>query len=396
MRSSATSSMPGARSETTRFSFDPAPQFGPFASHCAISVIVEQALRRAGVRCPSRGAAHVLPAFSSQFHASTRSFAARDRWCPSPPLHRHYGDLREGRCTRTPRDRATLAGGDLMLIQSVESYLELRRAMGFALHSEGSLLLGFAKYSDAAGKSASARKPPSGGRVRPDRSLRGADLAKSSVLRDSFEPRTNATSFHLRCTGARRVRGPMPYIFSAANLNQLVQAASQLGKRNPFRGQTYHVLSLLACTGLRVSEAIRLRFEDVTADGLIIRCSKFRKSRLVPLHSTALVGLEQYLQKRRPFAPFDDHVFVSLRRRPLLVGDAETAFRAAAEEIGLKREPGLPRPTIHALRHTFAVRSLEHCQTAEIELRSTCWPCPPISGTARLPTLTGIWRPRRN
>ncbi len=34
--------------------------FGPFASHCAISVIVEQAMRRAGVRCPSRGAAHVL------------------------------------------------------------------------------------------------------------------------------------------------------------------------------------------------------------------------------------------------------------------------------------------------------------------------------------------------
>ncbi len=34
--------------------------FGPFASHCAISVIVAQAMRRAGVRCPSRGAAHVL------------------------------------------------------------------------------------------------------------------------------------------------------------------------------------------------------------------------------------------------------------------------------------------------------------------------------------------------
>jgi integrase len=135
-----------------------------------------------------------------------------------------------------------------------------------------------------------------------------------------------------------------------------------LGRRNPFRGQTYGTFfSLLACTGLRVSEAIRLRFEDVTSDGLIIRCSKFRKSRLVPLHSTAQRGLERYLQKRRPFASFDDHVFVSLRRRPLLVGDAETAFRTAAQEIGLKREPGLPRPTIHSLRHTFAVRSLETC-----------------------------------
>jgi integrase len=154
----------------------------------------------------------------------------------------------------------------------------------------------------------------------------------------------------------------VPYIFSADNVKRLVQAASELGRRNPFRGRTYGTFfSLLACTGLRVSEAIRLRFEDITADGLIIGCSKFRKSRLVPLHSSAQVGLERYLQKRRAFAPFDDHVFVSLRRRPLLVGDAETAFRTAAQKIGLKRKPGLPRPTIHSLRHTFAVRSLENC-----------------------------------
>jgi len=162
--------------------------------------------------------------------------------------------------------------------------------------------------------------------------------------------------------GCEKGPRPVPYIFSGENIKRLVQAASELGRRNPFRGQTYGTFfALLACTGLRVSEAIRLRFEDVTADGLIIRCSKFRKSRLVPLHSTAQVGLERYLQKRRPFAPFDDHVFVSLRRRPLLVRDAETAFRTAAQKIGLKREPRLPHPTIHSLRHTFAVRSLEDC-----------------------------------
>ena len=39
-----------------------------------------------------------------------------------------------------------------MLTQAVESYLEVRRAMGFALHSEGSLLQSFAKYSDGAGR----------------------------------------------------------------------------------------------------------------------------------------------------------------------------------------------------------------------------------------------------
>lgn len=86
----------------------------------------------------------------------------------------------------------------------------------------------------------------------------------------------------------------MPYIFSKNDIQRLVQAASELGRRNAFRGQTYSTFfALLACTGLRVSEAIRLCLDDITSDGLIIRCSKFRKSRLVPLHETAQVGLER-------------------------------------------------------------------------------------------------------
>lgn len=250
-----------------------------------------------------------------------------------------------------------------MLTQAVESYLEVRRAMGFALHSEGTLLQSFAKYSNTAGKS----------HISMETAIQWAGLAQSvttrarrlgQVIRLARYLRSEDQSHEVPPAVFGREKGPrpVPYIFSAENIKRLVQAASQLGRRNPFRGQTYGTFfALLACTGLRVSEAIRLRFEDVTADGLIIRCSKFRKSRLVPLHSTAQVGLERYLQKRRPFAPFDDHVFVSLRRRPLLVGDAETAFRTAAQTIGLKREPGLPRPTIHSLRHTFAVRSLENC-----------------------------------
>ena len=135
-----------------------------------------------------------------------------------------------------------------------------------------------------------------------------------------------------------------------------------MGKRNTFRGHTYKTFfALLACAGLRVSEAIHLCFQDITTDGLVVRCSKFRKSRLVPLHETTQAGMEQYLKRRRAYTPLDDHVFVSLRRRPLLLHDAETAFHDIAEKISLPRGAGLPRPTIHSLRHTFAVRALETC-----------------------------------
>lgn len=109
-----------------------------------------------------------------------------------------------------------------------------------------------------------------------------------------------------------------------------------------------------------VSEAIHLRMEDLTTDGLVIRCSKFRKSRLVPLHDTARAGLERYVARRRAYAPEEPHLFVSLRRKPLLVADVDAAFRTAARAIGL---PDLPRarPTPHSLRHSFAVRALQAC-----------------------------------
>ena len=99
---------------------------------------------------------------------------------------------------------------------------------------------------------------------------------------------------------------PVPYIFSPDDIQRLVLAAFQSG-RPTLRRNTYGTFfALLTCTGLRMSEAIGLRFDDITSDGLLIRCTKFRKSRLVPIHHTARAGLERYLEHRRPYAPFDD------------------------------------------------------------------------------------------
>jgi len=161
--------------------------------------------------------------------------------------------------------------------------------------------------------------------------------------------------------GPEKLPRPTPYILTEDHIRQLIDAASRLGYRT-LRRATYSTLfSLLACTGLRVSEAIRLRFDDITADGLVIRRSKFRKSRLVPVHETARAGLERYLHQRRTYAPFNDHVFVSLRRKPLRPADVDAAFRTAATHIGLPHGRGHARHTPHSLRHAFAVRALQTC-----------------------------------
>jgi integrase/recombinase XerD len=250
-----------------------------------------------------------------------------------------------------------------MLTQAVESYIAMRRASGFEFRSEGSLLQSFATFSDAIGKNY----------VCSETAIEWAGSARSVTQRARRLGQVIRFSRYIRAEdqhhevppavfGCEKGPRPVPYIFSKNDIQRVIQVASDLGRRNVFRGQTYSTFfALLACTGLRVSEAIRLCFDDITQQGLIIRCSKFRKSRLVPLHETAQAGLERYLHKRRTYTPFDDHVFVSLRKRPLLLHDAETAFHEVVEKIGLPRGPRLPRPTIHALRHTFAVRALETC-----------------------------------
>ncbi len=249
-----------------------------------------------------------------------------------------------------------------MLTQSVESYLAVRRACGFQLKSESNYLRTFAIYSEERGKH----------HVCSDVAIEWAGLSKSVQQRARRLGQVIQFARYLRAEdqchelpppffGSQRRRRPTPYIFSLEDIRRLIQAASQSGYRT-LRRQTYSTLfALLACTGLRVSEAIRLRFGDITSDGLVIRGSKFRKSRLVPLHETAQAGLERYLNQRRSYALFDDHVFVSIRRKPLHIEDVETAFRTAVDKIGLPRGPGLPRPTPHSLRHTFAVRALEAC-----------------------------------
>lgn len=248
-----------------------------------------------------------------------------------------------------------------MLTRAVETYLAVRRAAGFALASQGSQLKSFAAFSEA-------RKQRY---VSTDIAIEWAGLARSVAQCARRLGMLIRLARYLRAEderhevppavfGAETLPRPTPYILTGEQIQQLVTATS----RSKYRicRATYRALfSLLACTGLRVSEAIQLRLDDITPDGLVIRRTKFRKSRLVPLHETAQAGLERYLQQRRAYAPFDDHVFVSLRRKPLSRGDVDKAFRTAVKRVGLPSKLGRARPTPHSLRHAFAIKALETC-----------------------------------
>jgi integrase len=249
------------------------------------------------------------------------------------------------------------------MLTSIDAYLALRRAVGFRLKTEEQLLHDFARRAAERGDThvrtpmatewaAAARSP-----WQRERRLRAvAGFARHARAED---PRHEVPPIFV--FGRRHVR-PRPHIYSPDELRRLLHAASRLPAIWPLRPQGFTTLfGLLASSGLRVSEALALRFDDVTSDGLVIRKTKFNKSRLVPLHGTAASALGRYLERRRRASTMSDYVFVSPKGGRLPLQAVSKTFLHLARQAGLRSGPGTPGPRIHDLRHTLAVQALEAC-----------------------------------
>src|SRR5262249_50423843 len=152
-----------------------------------------------------------------------------------------------------------------------------------------------------------------------------------------------------------------PYLYSDADIAALIAAAASL--RFPLRTAAYQTLiGLLAVTGIRVGEAIRLDRADLDLpDGVLtVRESKFGKSRLLPLHPTTAEALRAYLRLRDRLhpQPSTPAVFISPAGTRLLYCNVHSTFQRLARQAGLQPRSASCRPRIHDLRHSFAVRSL--------------------------------------
>jgi integrase len=256
-----------------------------------------------------------------------------------------------------------LAGRDAVLMCAIDAYLAVRRAAGFQLNMSEVLLRHFAKFAAAHGDT----------HVSTPRAITWAGQTQTLHQRCRRLDIVRIFARHARAEDSRhevppdhvfpRHRAPfLPFVFTAAQIRQLLVATAELQPSGSLRPWTYcTLLSLLAVTGLRISEALSLRLDDITPDGLVIRETKFRKSRLVPLHSSSDAALQKYLIRRSTVASADDHVFVSLRARPLVYQTVNAVFLALVRRLGLHLGPGHRGPRIHDLRHSFAVRALEAC-----------------------------------
>jgi integrase/recombinase XerD len=244
---------------------------------------------------------------------------------------------------------------------AITAYLALRRAAGFQMASAEYLLDSFAHFATGRNEThistqtaidwAAQGPSPAQRNARLKAICRFARYVRSEDDRHELPPAN-----YFQCHMTRR----MPYIYSSNEIGRLLEAAARLRPRGALRAQTYTTLiALLASTGLRISEALGLTLADITGDGLLIRETKFRKTRLVPLHDTAVAGLRRYLICRRELGAGEDHVFVGSRGRPLTYSGVHCTFKTLLKAASIWPPLGRHRPRLHDLRHAFAVRALQ-------------------------------------
>ena len=246
----------------------------------------------------------------------------------------------------------------------IEQYVAMKRKLGYRFASQATMLRSFARFSE----------------TRNEAFIRSTTVLDWALTSTDTLPSRRARKLHtvhaLACWlkaedprhevpsrgvfGTQSYRRSPPHLVSVPDIRKLLTAALSVEPVLTIAPLTWHYMfGLVASTGLRLSEAVALELDDITADGLIIRDTKFRKTRMIALHPTTRVALDRYLLARLKEKTSDRHVFVLGTGRPPSKRHMYGVFRKLAEQTGI-RERGARGPTLHSLRHSFAVRCLEN------------------------------------
>ena len=287
------------------------------------------------------------------------------------------------------------------MVRQVKEYLQQRRSLGFGLESQGYLLLEFAKYLDRSGHR---------GPLTTELMLRWVNLP-GKISRNYRARRLSAVRCFARYLAVRDGRTEVPgrqliaktsfhqrpHLYSQRELEELLAAAGRLWPTYPLKRLMFQTLfGLLACTGLRVSEALKLNAGHVDLDRGVLRIekTKFKKSRLVPLHPTATRALRRYAQARYGQGPVcdDSAFFVGGNGNRLHLSRRMPRFFINYARCWVGK-----RATANGLVHgftIFATASLAEGSCLGIAKARTFITLSPRSrltwGTVMLPTPTGI------
>jgi len=251
----------------------------------------------------------------------------------------------------------------------LDAYLSIREALGFQMRAERTLLRDFVNFVESHGIgipvraylavewacALSARRGPGGAAQRLSMARGFLTYLRATIPETEVPDSALVASF----------RRPKPYLFTLDQIRTLIQDAKQAKPQGALRPHTLSTLiGLLASTGLRVGEALRLRVTDVWLDGdppcLYIRETKFYKSRLVPLHPSTADQLRHYADLRTAlrYDALSDVFFVSEQGGELHRGALWRWFTTRCRTLGMRPTDEGRRPSLSALRHSFAVERM--------------------------------------
>lgn len=249
---------------------------------------------------------------------------------------------------------------------ATETYLNIRRSLGFKMKSEGKQLPQFITFLEQQGAPYItstialrwAMQPklchPANWRKRLYMIRRFAKYCHSLDSRTEIPP-----SDMLKHRYPRRT----PHIYTENEIIRLIKAAKQTRAPKGLWGWTFSMIfGLLAVTGMRVAESVNLNREDVDLkEGVLtVHETKFRKSRLVPLHPSTTKMLQRYARLRDRLFPElqKGSFFVTEWGRRLRAKTVGKKFLSLSRKIGFWGPKGTPGPHLHDLRHAFAVSTM--------------------------------------
>jgi integrase len=260
-------------------------------------------------------------------------------------------------------------------------YIALRRRLGYRSPSQERAVRSFARYLDQAGHE---------GPIPLETSLHWAASTASSDPCNPARRLATVRGFlrHLAAVDSGTevpppgLLGPVghrtpPHVYSDREIGDLLHAAAGLEPPGGLRPHCYATLfGLIACTGLRISEALALTCADVdlTEGVLTIRAGKRGRMRLVPLHPSALAPLRDYAAARsRRFGPpgKDAAFFRTDRSEKISYNAANHAFRLLRRWLGWTATGRTRAPRVHDLRHCMVVRRVQtwHAQGVDIDAK---------------------------
>jgi integrase len=265
------------------------------------------------------------------------------------------------------------------LREAVADYLTLRRNLGFKLRDYGNYLLDFVTFLEQ--RSAT--------HISTSLALEWAQQTRSTRTTHWAQRMTMVRGFarYRRATDERTEIPPTqlfpfkradyrarPYLYTESEILQLLESALCVPRTSNFKRQAYYCLfGLLAVSGMRISEALDLKVENVDLNaGVLTVKGKFERSRLIPLHASTLKVLASYMSVRNKYfgEQAADHVFISRQGTRLMGTQVRLVFHRLCRQAGLPRQDSKSRPRIHDLRHTFAVKTLLHWYHSGVDVEA--------------------------